>query len=121
MDKEKAERVLEKFIKLTKNDELIWKEVTEPTDLTRGTSAIIRQMFSTKYDDKNFVIYNYSDKDFDENEKAYWNTEISVVIVDNRYNTLLPFPRVSSRWSLFEIVRNQVFGGDEILDSILKK
>ena len=93
MDREKTKKAVDKLIKLTSDGKLTWESVGDEPNLKHGVPAIIRQVFSTEYDEKKFVVYEYSYKDLDEAENVYWNSEIAFEMVDDQYHRLVTFPR----------------------------
>ncbi|MEK6627192.1 MAG: hypothetical protein AABY53_01070 [Bdellovibrionota bacterium] len=119
MDKDKAQKAVDKLIKLTKSKQLLWEEAVNPQRLEM--TATVNQAFTAQFDGKTLAVCEYHYKDVDEFEVPTWNSEVSISITDNFLKPILPFPRVIGRWELFEIVRDQVLGADDILDSILKK
>lgn len=120
MDKDKAQKVIAKFIAQTLTGKLKWRHLEDIEGLQTGSIAKVLQAFTAEYEDNRFVVYNYEYRDSDEHENQFWDTEVAISVVDGKFAEKLPFPRVPNRWALFSTVRDNVFGANALLDSILK-
>lgn len=105
---------------LTQESKIEWHVDDPPQLLTRGTDFIIPIYYVTTYKNKEFAIYKRRYQNFfPEYEKFYWTEEIVLALMDD--DTVIWDYSESSPalYNLFEAVREQVAGIDDIVDNLI--
>ena len=105
---------------LTQENKVKWHVSDPPNSLTKGTDFVIPIYCDTIYKNKEFAIYKRRYQDFfPDYEKFYWTEKIVLALMNG--NTVIWDYSESSPalYNLFEAVREQVAGLDDIVDSLI--
>ncbi|MDE8814531.1 hypothetical protein VC885_13155 [Citrobacter freundii] len=97
-----------------------WKVMDAPKPFTEGTDDILQVIYSTKFKDKNIVIYNRQYKYFYDVDEWNWSEGIILAIVTDNFKPIWKSDEQSQAlWDLYSNVTRQAAGVNKLLDDLL--
>lgn len=97
-----------------------WKVMDAPKPFTEGTDDILQVIYSTKFKDKNIVIYNRQYKYFYDVDEWNWSEGIILSIVTDNFKPIWKSDEQSQAlWDLYSNVTRQAAGVNKLLDDLL--
>ncbi|MGL1903108.1 MAG: hypothetical protein OCC49_13290 [Fibrobacterales bacterium] len=116
---QKAEKLIVKLLQATYKDKIEWERADPPLFLIRANDDEVFLYFSVYYKDKYFSIYERRYRYYFDEDNYSWSVEIVLAIEDSGVLIWEYAPRSPALNSLFEAVREQAAGIDDILDDLL--
>ena len=114
-------QLIVKLARLTTEGVLKWEISDKTHPLIVGTDNIVSISYNTNDKDKVFAVYQERYRDYSmEFEQFYHSERIIFAIVDNQYRVLWEhWEHSSALRNLFEAVRDQSSGINDVIDSLL--
>jgi hypothetical protein len=120
MNKErKLINFITELIKKTISKEIVWEKIETPSYLSNGTESIVSLCFRTKYNKKDFILFErkYQQYSFDF-DTLYWTNEFKLGILEDDIVIWENTENISNIKDLYNQVQEKVSGIDDILDNL---
>lgn len=118
---EKAANTVRKLLKLTRENKIAWSRSTDTHHVTRGSDDRVTVVYTAKYAEVRFRVYEASYQDTMDGETLYWSHEPRVEIIDYDETVVWSLPRVSEMLDLLETIRVKSGNVEESLDKFLNE
>lgn len=105
------------LIKKTRQEKIHWYIIRH--EIIDTDKPIVNLVYQTNIKDKNFRIYKYKTKSYQDEFEWEWIERIRLELVDDENNSLYEFPYDYSLMDLYEAIREKTSKISEILDDIL--
>jgi len=96
--------IIDKLLELTQLDELSWKSIDPPYNLT-SADVRVQLVYMAKYLQKNIRVYEQEYKYFVDEDKFYWQKRMMFEFVDESDNVLWTFPKTENAWDLLKAIQ----------------
>ncbi len=119
MEEDKVSKFILELIKKTKKKDLIWVTSTRTPSFPDGGERHVDLVYETTISDKKFRIYKYQIKLFRDEYEYEWSERIKLEAIDGGYNVIYEVPYQYSLFNLYETVREQTSGIEDLIDTLL--
>lgn len=120
MDANKISKFILELIKKTKKKEITWEVSDRIPSFPDGGERHIDLVYVAQINDRNFRIYKYQVKHYKDEHEYEWGERIKLETIDGHYNVIYEIPYQYSLFNLYEAVREQTSGIEELIDEFLK-
>lgn len=115
----KITSLIVKLNKLTQAGEITWEARDDHFRL--GThEEFLDKIYYCTYKTKNFRVYNYRYRYYTDEETYHWISRHRLELIDGMGETDYVFPEERAVSNLYDSVRYQVAGVDDIIDDLLE-
>lgn len=120
MDENKISKFILELIKRTKKKEINWKTSNRIPSFPDGAERHIDLVYISDISGKIFRIYKYQIKFFRDEYDYEWVERIRLETVNENYEVIYEIPYQYSLFNLYETVREQTSGIEDLIDNFLK-
>jgi hypothetical protein len=120
MNKErKLLKFITELIRKTINNEIIWKKISIPNSLIKGTNHIIPICFQALINGKYFILFKRRYKFYTDYDEFEWSEQINIATIDDVSDEIIweNTDNLPNLGDLFIQVQNKVSGIDDFLDT----
>jgi len=120
MDENKVSKFILELIKRTKMKDVIWSTSDRVPIFPDGGERYTDLVYTSELNGKIFRIYKYQIKVFRDEYEYEWSERIKFENVDSLFNVVYEIPYQYSLFNLYETVREQTSGIEDLIDDFLK-
>lgn len=120
MIKDKITQFVLKLIKLTKNNEITWRNFIPSETELPNEEVILDKVYESTINESRIQLYRYKAKYFIDEYEYQWVQRIRLELIDNKGETDYVFKFENSMNDLYDIVREQSSNVNQLIDDILK-
>lgn len=113
--------VVSKLNEMTQDGKQKWGAYDVSESLTQGTDDKITFVYQTKYKDWNLAIYEVRFKDYDHQERPFWNSKLVLDFQNDSGESLFKVDDIRALSDLFESVKYQSANIKGFLDDFFKE
>jgi len=115
----KISKLILGLIEKTRRNEIKWEKAKLTSNMNEFDEPIVDLLYKISIENAIFRIYKYKTKSYRDEYEWEWVDRVKLELIDDDENTLYEFPYDYSLVNLYDAVREQTSGINDIIDKII--